>query len=451
MSKSSNNGSNVSTSSRPARPSRPSLRPNCSPPCGLSFTETCRMREHPAIGELRAAGVVCFGGEDWWYHNRAHCDMQLMRQYARAARVLYVNSIVMRKPNIGEGRMFFRRLTRKLRSIGRGVTRVSDNFWVYSPVTAPVHHVPLARGLNQAALRMQIRVIAHRAGLTTPIVWVNCPVAADTALALRRCALVYQRTDRYEEYPGVDRDAVLRCDEMLKRRADLTFYSSRSLYEEERAACRRAAYVDHGVDYERFACGGGESPEELRDIPRPIAGFFGGMDAHTFDYPLMLDVVRHTPEVSFVFVGNSSIDRSELEACPNAFLIPQQPYERIPAFGRAFDTCLMPWNRNRWIAGCNPIKLKEYLALGKPIVSTPFPELNRYEGLVLTARDAAEFAAQVRRAVALDDPTLAERRRAAVQSSTWAAKADLILRMLAGEDDPADPTLPTPTGELSHA
>lgn len=409
------------------------------------------MNDKPSLTVLRAAGVVCFGGEDWWYHNRAHCDMQFMRQYARDARVLYVNSIVMRKPNLGEGRMFLRRLTRKLRSIGRGVVRVSDNFWVYSPITAPVHHLLFARSLNQAGLRTQIRMIARRAGFVRPIVWVNCPVAADTALALRHSALVYQRTDRYEEYPGVDRDAVLRCDQLLKQAADVTFFSNHGLYLEERESCRLAAYIDHGVDYERFANDESELPEELRDVPRPIAGFFGGMDAHTFDYPLMLDVVRRTPEISFVFVGNSSIDRSALKTCPNAFVIPQQPYERIPAFGRGFDVCLMPWNQNRWIAGCNPIKLKEYLALGKPIVSTPFPELERYEGLVLTARDHAEFAARVRQAAQLNDPTLADRQRAAVQSSTWTAKADRILRTLAGEpvDDDAATTSP-PASELTH-
>ena len=82
-------------------------------------------------------GVVCFGGEDWWYHNRGHFDMQVMRCLADSVPVLYVNSIGMRAPSPREGRMFLRRIGRKLASMRRGLVRVDERFAVLSPVTPP--------------------------------------------------------------------------------------------------------------------------------------------------------------------------------------------------------------------------------------------------------------------------------------------------------------------------
>ena len=69
-------------------------------------------------------GIICFGGEDWWYHNRGHFDLQMMREFSGRCPVLYVNSIGMRMPRVGEGKMFFRRMARKLRSLRRGLVRV---------------------------------------------------------------------------------------------------------------------------------------------------------------------------------------------------------------------------------------------------------------------------------------------------------------------------------------
>lgn len=382
--------------------------------------------------QLARAGVVCFGGEDWWYHNRAHCDMQLMRQYARFAPVLYVNSVVMRKPNIAEGAMFWRRVRRKLRSIARGLVRAEPNFFVYSPVTAPVHHLPGARSLNQLFLRMQMRLAIRRAGLRKPLVWVNCPAACGAALALKRTALVYQRTDRYEDYPGVDREQIGIYDRTLKQNADLTFYSSESLYEAEKDQCRKAAYVEHGVDNERFASAENDpqTPADLQNIKRPIVGFFGGIDKHTFDVRLMADVIERMPEASFVFVGNASVGCESLSKNANAHLLGKRSYEEIPHYGKCFDVCIMPWNQNDWIKACNPIKLKEYLALGKPVVSTPFPELEHYNGVVRSAKSADEFAAAIRESLAQSDPELPARRRERVREHSWRSKAQQILELI---------------------
>jgi glycosyltransferase involved in cell wall biosynthesis len=383
--------------------------------------------------ELRwPAHVVCFGGEDWWYHNRAHCDIQFMRQYARHGRVLYINSIVMRKFNLGEGAMFWTRVRRKLRSITRGLVQVGPSFHVYSPVTAPVHHLPGARGLNRFALTQQVRLALRRLGMRKPLVWVNIPAACHTALTLPRCGLVYQRTDRFEDHPGVDAEQIKRFDRTLKEYADLTFYSNRAFYEEEAGQCRRAAYIEHGVDFDRFvdAADHPHVPQDLRGLSRPIVGYFGGIDEHKFNLPLIADVAERLSDVTFVFVGQASIDTSRLVRLPNVHLLGQRPYEDIPHYGAAFDVCVLPFNQNRWIAAMNPIKLKEYLALGKPVVATPFGELAAYTGLVHVADGPEAFAQAVRTALRETGTEQIAARRSRVANHSWRSKAEDVLSIL---------------------
>src|SRR3989339_2109138 len=81
--------------------------------------------------------VVCFAGQDWWYHNRAHSDVQIMRNLSDRIKVLFVNSIGMRMPSPGKSSDFLGKIVRKLSSISKGLVKVSDNMWVFSPIMLP--------------------------------------------------------------------------------------------------------------------------------------------------------------------------------------------------------------------------------------------------------------------------------------------------------------------------
>ena len=130
--------------------------------------------------------------------------MQLMRRFTRISTTLYVNSIVMQKPNLAEGRKFIKKLTRKAKSIFTGLKRSDAGFWVYSPFSLPVHHIVGLRRLNEFILRLQLRLITWKLNIRNPIIWVACPAACEVALKMKYTKLVYQRTDRFEEFPGVE-------------------------------------------------------------------------------------------------------------------------------------------------------------------------------------------------------------------------------------------------------
>lgn len=372
-------------------------------------------------------GIICFGGEDWWYHNRGHYDMQMMRELSKRVPVLYVNSIGMRVPRVGEGAMFARRVLRKLKSLRRGLVKVRDNFWVASPVVAPAG---MGAGLNRAALATQVRLFAHRAGITKPLVWVACPPGAEVVEKLKPVGVVYQRTDRFEAFHGVNPDRIKRFDTLLKGRADLTLFCSSWLMEQERDGCRSAEFIDHGCDYDAFLAAGKDPASEPADIAvlgRPRVVFVGGIDIHTFDPELFLGVARSLPGAQFVLVGGCSLPEGWADL-PNVRLLGKRDYEQVPGYMAAGDVLIMPWNRNEWIQACNPVKLKEYLAVGRPIVTTPFPELARYEGLVRVADSAQGFAQAIQDAFGA--PADPEPGRARVAAETWESKGRLAIQAL---------------------
>ena len=382
--------------------------------------------------------ILCFGGNDWWYHNRNHFDLQILRCCAQYGNSVYVNSIVVQKPDVRQGRKFIRKLVRKARSIFRGLKRSGEGFWVYSPFSLPVHHICWLRPLNRMLLQFQLRLVTRKLRIQNPVVWVACPAACDVAINMKKSRLIYQRTDCFEEFPGVDTQTVREYDRKLKAAADLTIFVNRILYEEESDKCKKAIYLDHGVDFDTFASAekSEDIPSEMRDIEKPIVGFFGQIDDYTVDVGFMEEVVDYLPERSFVFIGEAAMaDCSGLMAKDNVWMLGKKPYEQIPHYGKCFDVAIMPWRQNRWIQACNPIKLKEYLALGKPIVSTPFPELDKYLDVVYEAKTPEEFADCIKKAHSENSPELVAKRRQKVTQASWDSKAELVLHELFDEKE----------------
>ncbi len=372
---------------------------------------------------------LCFGGEDWWYKNRAHIDMQLMRRFSKIGVTVYVNSIVMQRPNIGEGKMFFKKLWRKTKSIFTGLKKSDAGFWVYSPFSLPVHHIGWLRAVNEILLHEQLKLVTRKLAIHDPTVWVACPAACNVAIKMKKTKLVYQRTDRFEEYPNVDGETIRQYDQKLKDIADLTIYVNKMLCEEESSQCRKAVYLDHGVDFDIFAMAEQNpyKPKDIAGIPKHIVGFFGAIDDHAFDITFIKEVVDLLPQVSFVFIGKASSDITTLQKRKNVWFLGQKPYEEIPNYGKCFDVTIMPWQQNRWIQDCNPIKLKEYLALGKPIVSTPFTELQNYRDVVYQARTPEEFAVCIKKALRENNAKKIAARRKMIEHSSWDSKAQLVL------------------------
>ncbi len=368
-------------------------------------------------------GIICIGGEDWWYHNRGHFDFQIMRRIARQWPVLFVNSLGVRMPSAIEGRKFLSMIGRKLKSLGNGLVNVENQFWVCSPVV-----VPGSAGLKLSswALAPQIRMAAALAGIRRPLLWVHCPAGATLVDQIPAAAVILQRTDRFEAFPEASGALVAEQIRSLKARADLVVYAAPHLMAEEAGTVRRQLLVTHGADVAAFnAAGRALTPEpaDVAPLPRPRVGFIGGIDAHTFDPDLFRGVAARLPDCQFILVGGCSLPEGWCLQ-PNVHLLGRKPYETVAGYMAAADVLIMPWNDSDWIKACNPIKLKEYLAVGRPVVTTEFSALDGWRDLVTVAAGADAFAAAIRQSLSATVNTAAITERLATE--TWAAKAELI-------------------------
>ncbi len=420
----------------------PTLRPSVERPYRIRTLDLTRFRERvldalrtPASASTPATryfdSVLCFGDSDWWYHNRGHADMQFIRRFSRRCPVLYVNSLGMGTPSLSEGRMFYRRVIRKARSVARYYRDGGEGFPVLSPLFFPVYEGRKGEWMARA-LALQLQGVMRAAGMRRPLLWVACPSAACVLDRIDNAGVAHQLSDCYAALNTERAAAALDMEAAVATRADVVVCSSRRLQEHAVRRYGKGEYVDHGVDYDHFAAAAdaGDTPRELAGLKAPIVGFFGNVDGNTVDLALLKDVIRARPQYHFVFVGPMASDYECLRDFPNVTAVPKQPYHAVARYGAAFDVCLMPWRQCEWIEHCNPVKLKEYLSLGKPVVSTPFPELLGYAEFCYQARTPAEFAAAIDRAWREDSPDRRQARQRFVARHTWDAKFEQVIELL---------------------
>ena len=371
---------------------------------------------------------VCMGGIDWWYKSHAHSEVQLMRRIARSRRVLFVNSIGLRMPLPGRTTQPWARIVDKARSVGKFLRRPVpelEEFYVMSPLSLPLYGSRAGRAFNRGLVRAQLRAVCWWLGIRSPIFVVTLPTAWEVIEPLPRRALVVNKSDKYSTLPDVDQAFVAHLEAELLRHADRVVYASRALMADDAAQVDgRGILLDHGVDLEHFTHRPPEEvPADLAAIPTPRVGYFGNLADYRVDFDLLERLAREIPDAQLVLIGEATLSMDRLEGLSNVHWLGPRPYEEIPRYGSGFDVGIMPYLRNEWIRHSNPIKLKEYLALGLPVVSTEVPEVGRYTDWLYMADDPDDFVAKVRRALEGDAPSDPASRRAAVQPYSWDGRA----------------------------
>jgi len=371
--------------------------------------------------------IICFAGCDWWYHNRGLFCPQVMRRLAKDYKVLYVNSLGIRVPSLKKDRHAAKKILRKLRSILRFLRKAEDRMWVLSPVSLPLGS-RVGRRLNTLLVYLQVKLASTLLGFSEPVVYVGCPPALGVVEKLKGRYLIYERSDLYEEMPGADKSYIAYLDDKLTGSADLVLYMNKALWAEGANRNDNSLLIGHGVDFDFFvnATKSQYVPEDIVEMPHPIIGWFGDISDKTTDIGLLEYAAERLPEMSFVFVGPISADVRKLRQFKNVYFLGPKSYEQVPFYGKEFDVAIMAWNQNKWIEFCNPVKTKEYLALGLPVVTTYYPEIEQYRDIVYVAEDYDAFVSGIRRAADERDKAMEDQRRQRVRNETWDAKVAQI-------------------------
>jgi glycosyltransferase involved in cell wall biosynthesis len=308
-----------------------------------------------------------------------------------------------------------RQFGRAFRWLG-GPREIEPNLWVFTlPVVLPFFQMNVAiNWFNNLWLTWILRWAIKRVGMAQPILWTYTPHSADFVEGpskrpfgfrkpegsskgkLGQTFTVYECVDEFSAAKGlVHGPTIAAMERELLRKVDLTIVTAPALLENKAPFTRRCEVVRNGVDVEHFARASQPEtvpPAAVANLPRPVVGFLGGVQ-YWIDFDLIAHAARTHPEWSFAFVGPveplARVDK--VRGLPNVHFLGRQPYAQVPAYVAGFDVCINPYILDDVAEKCDPLKLYDYLASGKPVVSVDMPAARRFADLMPLTRTPDEF------------------------------------------------------------
>lgn len=379
---------------------------------------------------IEGQSIICFA-HDWGGDPTS--KTHIMRILARRNKVLWVNSIGMRRPKASS--QDFQRLLGKFRRSFNGCVEVEPNLFVTNPLVLPLVGMPLADWFNARLLTTLLRLRCRRLKMERPILWTFLPNVNRLVGHLGERMVIYHCVDKYSAFSGVSRETLIEMEQQLAQQAHFVFASSEQLCEELKPINPNTHFISHGVDVPHFARARDPSltvPDDLRHLPRPVIGFFGRLEDWV-DVPLIRDLALRRPKWSFVLVGTVVTNLQSLRELPNVHLLGQKPYASLPAYCRGFDVGVIPFRMNELTVRANPLKLREYLAAGLPVVSTPLPEVMRYKHLVYLADGVETYLAKIEVALEKQSEEVVCRRTNVMQRESWEARVSELSGLIGAQ------------------
>lgn len=328
-------------------------------------------------------------------------------------------------------------MRRALRRLGH-IRQVPDGPLVYTPpLVLPIYYNPFINALNQRLLLRYLRCTLARLSWQPDVLWTYWPHTAYLVGRLGERVAVYHCIDNFAAvgYPLTTRGAIARMETEQCRKVDVIFARTAGLAAAKRQLNPNTHLLRGGVDTAHFDLARAAAPPaNVATLPHPRVGLVGTIDDRV-DVELLAYCAKGLPEASFVLVGpvkRHRVNVGPLEELSNVHFLPPCPHAQVPAIAAALNVCLIPYRVNPYTEGLSPIKLYEYLALGKPVVATDLPYLRREAAHIRVAWAREEFLTAVREALAR--PATAEeqaRRRAAAEAHSWEHQVDEIERHLA--------------------
>jgi len=364
---------------------------------------------------------VCFGSGDVWGKtptSRYHLISRLSENH----RFLYVESIGIRRPQARNKDI--KKIFQKLKSFFKGARIINRNLWVITPIIIPLHGNKCVVKLNELLLSASIRYYMTRMNMTRPCLWANIPSVVCLFTRWSSPMKLYYCPDRFAEFPGVDKHLIESWECDIVRASDAVVASAQSLVDYLKSYGKDVHYIPHGVDYSQFAGAltPGNKPFDLLDVPGKIVLYYG-MVEDWFDFESVCLFASRNPEVSVVILGKIATDISSAAPYENIRFLGFKDYKQLPDYLRFSDCCILPFKMDELINNVNPLKVREYLAAGRPVVASPLKEIKRYAEHVLFYRSPEDFNNCVLKQLSDSGKTRWTRISESVKNESWDSKA----------------------------
>jgi len=388
--------------------------------------------------------ILCFSSTDW--HGKWGSRQQVMSRFARrGCRVLFVErpagvEHLIRYPSLRR---------RKLQRWREGMHEVEPGVWIVSPppLLPGRYYSRAVNRLNHAVLISWSRGHVRRLNMPSPILWLYRPEQSPLLNRFHERLSVYHCIDEFAaETQGRKRRTIRQLEGALLRRVDVVFANSRLTYASKRRLNADTHRIPSGADVEHF--GRVADPDlrvdrEMEAVPRPILAYVGNV-SDRIDVGLLIALAHRHPGWSLVLIGQVRPQTPKLgllRSCPNVHLFGPRPFAELPSLLKGVDVCLIPYAQNEVTRHASPLKLYEYLATGKPVVSTDQPEVREFSDLVYLAEDTRDFEEKVKQALSEERSGLAQARLRAARGHSWDSRVDMmssvLRRRLADVDAPS--------------
>jgi len=389
--------------------------------------------------------ILCLSSQDWnhvWTRKQRFAQ-RLARQ---GHRVLYVE-LQASWASVTILRDDPRRTMRWL----RGPRQIEENLHVATlPLALPAFQMSLMiNAANNVMMRRVLRRWMRRLGFERPVLWTYNPYSDGLVGRLGECCAVYECVDEFTASHGLVRPKVVgELERRVLAAVDWVIVTHQNLLRSKEPYARRIELIPNAAEVSHFGQAAEASTPLAADIeglPRPVVGLIGTLQ-YWIDFDLIRYLAERRPHWSFVLIGpRGRLARTDkVEGLRNVHLLGRRPYADLPSYVKGFDACLNPYVIDGTSENCSPLKLYEYLASGKPVVSVDMPEARRFEEHVGIGTTYEEVLAQLDRAVGPEgaDPAAAAARRAAVASHSWEARFQQMEQVLhraraAGQANPS--------------
>jgi glycosyltransferase involved in cell wall biosynthesis len=362
-------------------------------------------------------------GEDWGAHPSS--TQHLIKEISQTHEVNWVNSVGMRTP--GFSVKDIKRVVNKFMSLFsmRKKSESSIEFKVYNAKILPWHQFTWVNKLNKHQIKKTISLLSSGNDESPIIYWISVPTAISMINVRAQDKVIYYCGDDFSGLDGVDYKLVAPFEKQLINKADIIYVVSDAL--KQKMPKKKTFLLRHGVDFNLF-----NTPvniDESLQKYRPTLGFYGSI-SNWLDLDLLKQLAVARPEYDILLIGKRKVDLAELLVLDNVSHIEAIKHNKLPNFSQHWQVALLPFVDNAQIRSCDPLKLKEYLAAGAPIVATNFPAVAKYKETILIANDVQGFIKRVDWAVNLSASSgLIWRQNSSnqVKQDSWQQKAHYVL------------------------